>query len=474
MAREWILHYSHYPRGQLPGIRGRKRQRKLDALERSKLQNVVESLPILLQLSLQLFFAGLVDYLYAVNRTVSLVVLVFALAGLGVYIGSFLFAAVDPSWPYQSSSSIFTHTFLDLVWRVSRVAYDFLQRDWKRPKYGPAPNPANPDSTAQGEPPGRTVISSNVQDEPSTTQSQTAEEDPIRKDEDDRIDTRTACWVIETSGDEKALLPAARNIPSLRKIASTDLSVEGVAFYRLFYLFTEALSAWRATSGLRNPDSSSTAMVYGRALCHTVIGSTRDSKGIKLREQAQDIQWPRWRKDGPAFSANEFILMKICIRGWIAQDFCLNDRETTMPDLSSALPIYIAALVEPDIRKKDFRISGPRSDRITLLQWLITACLKGSQEAPAPSAINLCAWVLGELPELFENADSYFDDQLRRRWWDAYTRYASHTVAWKTLTDRHDVAISTFIRISSRHSRCITITGSFLPARKPTVPRVVP
>lgn len=232
IVRECVLRYSDYPRGQLPGTRGRMRQRKLDALEKSRLQNVVESLPILLQLSFLLFFTGRIDYLYSVNLTVSLVVLGFALTGLLVYLWIFLVAVVNPSSPYQSSTSIFTYRHLKQISEHYRTVLEVVKNRWNPSVSGASNDPRLPVAESQSELVGgkdyEGQVSSDSYDSPAVSPTVEPETQPW-DDEDATNNNRTACWVIETSGQEPALLSAARNIPSLRIINSTDLSIRPMA-----------------------------------------------------------------------------------------------------------------------------------------------------------------------------------------------------------------------------------------------------
>lgn len=432
MAKQWVLHYTRSTVGTLE-TQGRLRQQRLNGVKKYRFRYAVESLPILLQLSLILFFIGLLDYLRSLNSTVAYVVLAFSIAGVVVYVVTVFMASIDPRCPFQTPVSIFmrkickqgkkaggwyfdrARTLLTTRWRhqdkgpgktflanlvlAGAVAFPFIQ---------PLGQAAEPDDDAEEE------LDSGARAEALWEKQRNA------SDEEDKIDNQTACWIVVTSEHKDALISAARNIPSLRNIQSTALSVDGVAFDVLLSLFRESLAASRAASGhIGGTGSLEAAIVYGRALCHSVIGS-RSASMEPLAERCQDLQWHGWRKSVGGYDTNEFFLMKACVKASLPRGFCVKHPKDALLRPSSALPIYIAALLEPCVERKDFRISASWLDRLTLIHWLISTSL-GQTEFWFPNTVNLSAWALGNLPLLLPDPGPHIDEELRKRWWGAYT-----------------------------------------------------
>lgn len=436
MAKQWVLHYARATVGTLES-QGRTRQRKLNGVNKYRFQNAVESLPILLQISLILFFIGLLDYLNSLNSTVAYVVLAFSLAGVVIYTVTVFIASIDPQCPFQTPVSIFMQQSYLRCKKVASRYFGSVARFLAAKRKGTDRNPSNgiaPHLVQAGEVALRPTTEianrnwlSNVVDAFGEVPDAGFGKDKDYRhdhhnDEEDMIDNQTACWIVETSEHSHALLSAARNIPSLRKIDSSELGINGIAFDRLLSLFKEYLGAYRATGGHEYPGQSGpleSAVVYGRALCHCVVGSTGDGDYFAYR--SQDLQWPQWRKNS-GNETYEFILMKACIKGELPKRFCLAHPKNSLPRPSSALPIYISMLLGPLVETKEFRIKASWLDRVTLVQWLISTCLN-HQESCFPATVSLSAWALGELPALVSDPASRPDEHFRKEWWDAYTTY---------------------------------------------------
>lgn len=421
MAKQWVLHYARDTVGTLES-QGRARQKKLNGVAKYRFQNVVETLPILLQISLVLFFIGLLDFLRSLNTTVALVVLAFAVTGAMVYTVTVLVATFDPQCPFQTPVSRFLQQSL-LQDRRGRWRFQMLKKKMSRPARPSSISTISQIEQGYGDKPDGKIGLDDAK-----KHKYRKDEDKDQKDEDAAIDNQTASWLIETGSEHKdALLSTAQNIPSLRKIESTALEVDRIAFDRLFTLFKESLSTWRASGGHINPAQPGpfdAAVVFGRALCHSIVGSKRE--GPSFQRKAPGIRWRAWRKTRRSREMNEFVLMEMCIRAEIPQDFCAKHEKEDMPP-ATAFPIYIAAIFQPAVNNTDsgFRVKSEASDRRKLSQWLISMCLE-NPEMCSPSAVSLSAWVLGELPTLlFGGTKPFTDDAHRKKWWDSYTRCAN-------------------------------------------------
>lgn len=478
MAKQWVLYYA---RGQIGTLesQGRARQRKLNGVERWQFQHVVEGLPILLQLSLVFFFIGFILYLHAINVFVSYLVTGFFLLGTVIYTFTLWVAVVDALSPFQSPLSIFIRSALLKLWSWVYRGLRAVARklEWTRSKKekldGPTPSvlkalplaglslgaatgvqhhtqhqtqrqqqrgrlggrPYSIFGTPRGGSGGKekereadkekaasmmiTTLTTTI-----PLRIQTHFQDK-RAAEEEMIDNQTACWILETSEHKDALLSAARNVPALRRIDGTELAISGLAFHRLLSLFKESLNASRAQHSSANLWNSplESAIIYGRALGHAIVGSPSASD-VELTSLSRGLQWPRWRPNVALCDYNELILLKCVVTAEIPRDFCVNHSKDQMPHPSSAMQIYVAAMLEPSMETKDFRVSARKVDRIALTMWLIGLGLVGGEGGVSPRIVGFTAWALAELPAMICTGKVYFaNGELRKRWWTAYTRY---------------------------------------------------
>ncbi|KAG8870468.1 hypothetical protein FRB98_001596, partial [Tulasnella sp. 332] len=105
LAKQWLQYYERT--GQTGPIRdqGMERTKKFLGAKTWGLVHVVESLPALLLISLGLFAAALVDYLFGVHRSVAFVFLAFVAAGTLVLLFTVLVGAIYETCPFQTSFS---------------------------------------------------------------------------------------------------------------------------------------------------------------------------------------------------------------------------------------------------------------------------------------------------------------------------------------------------------------------------------
>ncbi|KAG9005907.1 hypothetical protein FRB94_001117 [Tulasnella sp. JGI-2019a] len=102
VAKQWLQYYEQTGQAGSKDKQGVLRTEKFLGAQRWRLQQVVDALPILLQLSIVLFFSGLVDYLWTINQQTALVVLVFFALGAIAYSFTTLAAAFSVYCPYQT------------------------------------------------------------------------------------------------------------------------------------------------------------------------------------------------------------------------------------------------------------------------------------------------------------------------------------------------------------------------------------
>lgn len=442
MAKQWVLHFARGKVGTLE-TQGRHRQRKLNGSLRWRFENVVEALPILLQVSLICFFVGLLLYLKSMNILVAWTVLAFCTAGVTVYCFTVFVATVDEQCPFQTPVSIFFRN----AFREIRRWYAGQQKSWRKAakRVAARRSPIRQESgvehvglsmamgglaaSAGGVAPSPLVIQAAKTVETALKMNKSKKPSRFgpsadfqsRKNED-IIDNQTACWVIENSDHNVALIATARNIPALTRIEGTDLTLREPAFHRLITLFKESLTAWRAsnTYGVNSSQLTAleTALVYGRAVTHAVSGS--HSGPEQLEPSPWRFQWPKWRKRSEAIDANELFLVKFCLTAEIPRDFCLTHDRQSFPHASEALSIYMMSFLEPAPMKHDFRVHAWKMDRITIVLWLAYLSLT-TPDALSQLVIGRVAWAIGEMPNMINGGKAQFAEQSRSAWWNAYT-----------------------------------------------------
>ncbi|KAG8939856.1 hypothetical protein FRC03_005946 [Tulasnella sp. 419] len=105
LGKQWLNHYKREGRRMMPAHRARERQRKFMGLDFWRLEQVVEMLPILLQISLFFFFAALVEFIWLLNATVAGVITSFAIISVCFFIITTAIAVLSPSSPFQTRFS---------------------------------------------------------------------------------------------------------------------------------------------------------------------------------------------------------------------------------------------------------------------------------------------------------------------------------------------------------------------------------
>lgn len=102
LAKEWLLAYSPRKLGS-PRERSHARQRLFDALEDWHVKGVIETMPVVVHLALFLFFAGLVIFVWGLDKVIGKVTLSILATTCGFYAGTVLIVPfVLSSCPYHS------------------------------------------------------------------------------------------------------------------------------------------------------------------------------------------------------------------------------------------------------------------------------------------------------------------------------------------------------------------------------------
>ena len=105
LGKQWLNRYASTDLRGTAIERSQNRQRKLDGIVAWYFDNVLESLPLMLQAALLLLGCALSHYLWGINTTVACVVLGFTSFGVFFYIFIVAAGAASESCPYQTPGS---------------------------------------------------------------------------------------------------------------------------------------------------------------------------------------------------------------------------------------------------------------------------------------------------------------------------------------------------------------------------------
>jgi len=106
LVKTWLRDFDRsYQVINIPELRARERERRLQGVERWRLEDLISALPILIQLSLLLFCVGLVILLSMLNVIITCITGVLFACGLCVYAATTLVSIYDPYAPYPSPIS---------------------------------------------------------------------------------------------------------------------------------------------------------------------------------------------------------------------------------------------------------------------------------------------------------------------------------------------------------------------------------
>ncbi|KAH9832087.1 uncharacterized protein C8Q71DRAFT_281135 [Rhodofomes roseus] len=110
LARQWLASLDGDLHPSAEG-RGRQFQYRYDNTRAWSLGSALECLPLLLHMSLLLFFAGLIDFLWATNSTVAIVATVLIGLTVAIYIGTYVLSHLSSTCPYRTSVDPTTWTW---------------------------------------------------------------------------------------------------------------------------------------------------------------------------------------------------------------------------------------------------------------------------------------------------------------------------------------------------------------------------
>lgn len=102
LAKQWLFNLSS---GLSAGLemKGRQPENRRENLRRWKSTPILSSFPILLHISLLLFFAGLLDFLWPINSTVAIVSASLVSATVFIYIVTHVLSLISVTCPFRTS-----------------------------------------------------------------------------------------------------------------------------------------------------------------------------------------------------------------------------------------------------------------------------------------------------------------------------------------------------------------------------------
>lgn len=262
LAKQWLGTYERTGQIGSHEYQSLQRTNKYFGAESWKLRPVVEALPNLLLLSLALFFAALIDWLWDLSQPVALVVLGFTGVGTALYAISFVAGAMFQRCPYQTPASTSARIVVSQVARRTSEtrAWQWLTRH--TPSFRYTQQPANRSIVIN-----MLVKTSLFLRLPGFGDSSTPEEeenDSVRsRVEKETLHAQSALWMLKTATEDKHFCITADNIPQIHSRAAVHIIAKSPDFSKLVTKFRTTI----LTGNAKN-DGHSQALTIARAVAH--------------------------------------------------------------------------------------------------------------------------------------------------------------------------------------------------------------
>ncbi|KAJ3828911.1 hypothetical protein F5880DRAFT_1471641, partial [Lentinula raphanica] len=120
LVKQWLHHYVAIPSGS-PKERSHIRQFRFSGLEKWHVLGIIGLLPVIMHLSLALFFLGLIIFLVPLQLVLSIIIGSITFIVYGLYLTSNILPIFDPQCPYQTPLTDFLIAF-------GRFAYSMALR----------------------------------------------------------------------------------------------------------------------------------------------------------------------------------------------------------------------------------------------------------------------------------------------------------------------------------------------------------
>ncbi|KAF7969057.1 hypothetical protein HWV62_28398 [Athelia sp. TMB] len=206
LVQQWARSYLQaVQRRPAPQKKARIRSYLYQGMQKFGMPALVESIPTLLHTSVFLFFAGLADFLYSINRAVALVIVGIVAVGGTLYTVVTILPIIDRQCPYRTPIS-------QVFWYLAQILGVLRYRDngvWKRV----------PGSMAQG----REMLA--------------CADLPGRKERE----IEALSWTLDSLTEDSELLPFVEAIPAFLSSESGSLSTNQTAIVEELPFFTRAI-----------------------------------------------------------------------------------------------------------------------------------------------------------------------------------------------------------------------------------------
>lgn len=120
LAKQWV-NYLLAGLSPVPSTQGRHRQYRTDGLHKWHLPAIIAFLPLLLHISLVLFFVGLVDFVWSLNDGIGAAAAALVVATLLVYFATNLLSYIYPDCPFKTSVTVIISLVHDL-WAITSTS----------------------------------------------------------------------------------------------------------------------------------------------------------------------------------------------------------------------------------------------------------------------------------------------------------------------------------------------------------------
>ncbi|KAG8995174.1 hypothetical protein FRB93_001207 [Tulasnella sp. JGI-2019a] len=293
LARQWLQQYERT--GQTGPVRGQaiRRTEKYLGAKRWGLAQVVQALPSLLFLSIALFSIGLVDYLWVIDKTVALVVTVYAVVGFMAYGFTLIAGVIFRSCPFQTVLSLFIRNrfhdalsqsasqrdkYSDIIKDLFTGATERLKltghrsllhyirvqssRVWDRILKGPAGGASDFID--------KTVFSGFKTSLYSLRKVVTWRKNASTYKYIDKIHAHSVIWMAENAPDQDNMLTIAQNIPFISDFESLQLIASRKAFHHLLLRLSSSLMALRDSQTSENMVN---AVTMAKAVAHIALAT---------------------------------------------------------------------------------------------------------------------------------------------------------------------------------------------------------
>jgi hypothetical protein len=141
LVQQWARRYQEFvQRRGAPHKRARIRAYVFDGVRGTKMYRAVEAIPLLLHISVFFFLAGLIDFLFPINETVSFYIIGYIAAFIIVYAVLTILPNLILNCPYRTPltgfawriSQVFTIVMLLIIREIERTLHEVLLSLWHR------------------------------------------------------------------------------------------------------------------------------------------------------------------------------------------------------------------------------------------------------------------------------------------------------------------------------------------------------